>query len=189
MSLKNDVNNIKKEFTTEENYIESVFKIEKLFKKYKIAILGLSSIIIIAVISFYISSYFEEQNKIQANTAFNALLKNPNDKEAIAVLQAKNPKLYEMSQYKLDDSKENNLEFFRELALYTQAINEKNIDKLSLVTQKQDFILKDFALFNKALLQAKESKFTDAKETLKLIDSQSEVTPMVKMLEHFLLTK
>jgi len=189
MSLKEDVNYIKKEISAEESYMESVFKIEKTWKKYKTLIIGAIAVIIIAVIGFYVSAYFNEQNKIQANIAFNKILKDPYDKEALAVLQAKNPKLYEISQYKLNDSKVIKEEFFKELALYTKAINEQNIENLNSVTQKQKFILKDFALFNKALIQAQESKFSDAKETLKLIDTKSEVSPMAKMLQHFLLTK
>ena len=189
MSLKEDVNYIKKEISAEESYMESIFKIEKIWKKYKTPIIGIVTVIIIAVIGFYVSAYFTKQNNIQANVAFNTLLKNPNDKEAIAVLKAKNPKLYEISQYKLNDTKVIDAEFFTELALYTRAINEQNIDNLNTVTQKQNFILKDFALFNKALIQAKESKYIDAKETLKLIATKSEVSPMAKMLNHYLLTK
>lgn len=189
MSLKEDVNNIKKEISAEESYMESIFKIEKNFKKYKNSIIIISSIIILSIVGIYVSNYFNEQNNIQANIAFNKLLKNPNDKEASAVLQTKNPTLYKILQYKLDDTKEIDQEFFKELAFYTKAIKEQNINKLNTVTQKQDFILKDFALFNKALIQAKESKFIDAKETLKLIAITSEVSPMAKMLEHYLLTK
>ena len=189
MSLKEDVKYIKKEISAEESYMESVFKIEKNFKKYKTLIIGVSVVIFLSVIGLYVSSYLAEQNKIQANIAFNTLLKNPNDKEAMAILEAKNPKLYEISKYRFDDTKIIDAAFFNELALYTKAINEQNIDGLNSVTQKQDFVLKDFALFNKALIQAKAENFTDAKETLKLIAPKSEVSPMAKMLEHFLLTK
>jgi len=189
MSLKEDVNNIKKEISAEESYMESIFKIEKNFKKYKTSIIGIVAVAILSVVGFYVSIYFDEQNKLQANIAFNALLKNPNDKEASAVLQVKNPTLFKISQYKIDNTKEVDAVFFKELTLYTQAIEEQNIDKLNDVTQKQDFILKDFSLFNKALIQAKQSKYTDAKETLKLIAVKSEVSPMAKMLEHYLLTK
>jgi len=189
MSLKEDVNYIKKEISAEESYMESVFKIEKIFKKYKTSIIGIVSVLIISIIGFYVSAYYTEQNKIQANIAFNTLLKNPNDKEAMAVLEAKNPKLYEIAQYKLNDTKVIDVEFFKELAQYTKAIESESIEGLNNVTQKQEFILKDFALFNKALIQAQESKFVDAKETLNLIGLKSEVAPMAKMLEHFLLTK
>ncbi|PIF03817.1 MAG: hypothetical protein CSA86_04755 [Arcobacter sp.] len=189
MSLKEDVNYIKKEISAEESYIESVFKIEKTWKKYKTSIIAVTSVVVIAVVAFYISAYFIEQNKIEANTAFNTLLKNPNDKKASAILQAKNPELYQLLQYKANNTTTTDIEFFKELALYAKAIEEQNINKINEVTQKQNFILKNFALFNKALLETKEAKYNDAKETLKLIDAKSEVMPMVKMLQHFLLTK
>ena len=41
MSLKEDVNYIKKEISAEESYMESVFKIEKTWKKYKTSIIGI----------------------------------------------------------------------------------------------------------------------------------------------------
>jgi len=189
MSLKEDVEYIKKEISAEESYMENFFKVEKLLKKYKSTLIATSAVIVISVVGYYVSSYYAEQNKIQANEAFNILLQNPNDTEAKAVLKSKNLKLYEILQYKIDDSKEIDVPFFKELALYTQAINEANLEKLNTVTQKQDFLLKDFALFNKALIQAKNTQYTDAKETLKLIDQKSEVSPIAKMLEHFLLTK
>ncbi|MDC0933416.1 hypothetical protein OAR97_06155 [Arcobacteraceae bacterium] len=189
MSLKEDVNYIKKEISAEESYMESVFKIEKTWKRYKTSIIGLVAVIIIAIIGLYISDYFTEQNKIQANTAFNTLLKNPNDKEAKAILEVKNPELYKILQYKTDDTKVVEVEFFKDLALYTKAMEKENVDELNTVTLDQNFILKDFALFNKALIQAKSSKYSDAKETLKLINTQSPVAPMAKMLSHFLLTK
>jgi hypothetical protein len=189
MSLKEDVNTIKKEISAEESYIESVFKIEKTWKKYKTLIIGLITVIILSVVGVYVSAYYTEQDKIQANIAFNTLLKNPNDKEAQAILEVKNPKLYQILQYKLDDTKVVEVEFFKDLALYTNAMKKENLAQLTTVTLDQDFILKDFALFNKALIQAKTSKYTDAKETLKLIDTKSPVAPMAKMLTHFLLTK
>ena len=189
MSLKDNVDYIKKEISAEESYMENFFKVEKLLKKYKSTLIATSAVIVISIVGYYVSSYYTQQNKIQANEAFNILLQNPNDADAKAILKVKNAKLYEIFQYKLDDSKVTNVEFFKELALYTQAIDEASLDKIDTVTQKQDFLLKDFALFNKALIQAKNTQYTDAKETLKLIDQKSEVLPMAKMLEHFLLTK
>lgn len=189
MSLKDNVDYIKKEISAEESYMENFFKIEKFFKKYKKSIIALTIIIIVSVIGYYISSYITQQNKLQANIALNTLLKNPNDTEALAVLEAKNKKLFEIYQYRQDDTKVTNITYFKELALYTKAIKENDIEGINSVTQKQEFLLKDFALFNKALIQAQENKYVEAKETLKLISDNSEVSPLAKMLEHFLLTK
>ena len=189
MSLKQDVDNIKKEFSAEESYIEKVFKFEKFFKKYKMIIITLVIAIIFATIAYYVSDHFAQKNKLQANQAFNTLLQNPNDKEALAILEVKNPTLYKIFQFNLNNETNTDVEFFKELALYTQAINKEDIGELTTATQQQSFVLKDFALFNKALIQAQNDEFTAAKETLVLIDAQSEVAPMAKMLEHFLLTK
>ena len=189
MSLKENVDYIKNEISAEESYMEKFFKVERIYKKYKKLIIATIIIVVLAVIGFYISSYIEDKNKLQANIAFNTLLLNPNDKEALAILEVKNPKLYEIYQYQLDNTQIINVPFFKELALYTKAIKENKIDDLTSVTQKQEFLLKDFAIFNKALIQAQEAKYAEAKETLKLIEANSEVSPLAKMLEHTLLTK
>jgi len=189
MSLKQDVDNIKKEFSAEESYIEKVFKFEKFFRKYKIIIIALVIVIILATIAYYVSDHFEQKNKLQANQAFNTLLQNPNDTEALALLEVKNPTLYKIFQFNLNNETNTDVEFFKQLALYTQAINKEDIEALTTATQQQSFILKDFALFNKALIQAQNNEFEEAKETLKLIEGQSEVSPMAEMLQHFLLTK
>ncbi|MGB5866294.1 MAG: hypothetical protein WBG69_00315 [Arcobacteraceae bacterium] len=189
MSLKEDVEYIKKEISAEESYIENFFKVEKIFKKYKKLIIATVVIIFVSVIGYYISSYITQKNTMQANIAFNALIKNPNDTEALAVLKAKNSKLYEIYQYKLDTSKKTDVEFFSELVQYTEAIKENSIEKITSVTQKQKFLLQDFALLNKAIIQAQNTQYSDAKDTLKLINDKSEVAPLSKMLEHFLLTK
>ena len=68
-------------------------------------------------------------------------------------------------------------------------LKKNNIDDISNVTQKQTFLLKDFAIFNKALIQAQNGKYQDAKESIKLISSNSSVASLSSMLEHFLLTK
>ena len=189
MSLKENVDYIKKEISAEESYMENFFKIERIYKKYKKLIIISTIIIILAVIGFYVSSYISNQNKLQANIAFNTLLKDNNNKEALAILEAKNPKLYKIYQFIQDDTKITDVTFFKELAMYTSAIKENNIQGLTEVTQKQEFLLKDFALFNKALIQSQEANYAAAKETLQSINENSAVSPLAKMLEHFLLTK
>lgn len=189
MSLKEDVEYIKKEISAEESYMENFFKVEKFFKKYKKLLVASVVILFIAVVGYYVSAYLTQKNTLQANIAFNTLLKNPNDTEALAVLQVKNPKLYEIYQYNLDTTKDTKVEFFKELVQYTNAIKENSIEKIDEVTQEQKFLLKDFAILNKAVIQAQNSQYDEARESIKLIDNKSEVSPLAKILEHFLLTK
>jgi len=189
MSIKEDVEYIKKELSAEESFMESFFKIEKFYKKYKTVLLGSVAVVVIGGVGISVSNYLTLQNKIKANKAFNILLENPNDKKALETLKSSNQKLYKLTQYMQNNTTKVDVEYFDTLASYAKAIKENNIDKLQSLSTQDKFLLKDFAIFNKALLQAKEKKYNDAKETLKFIDSKSMVAPLVKMLQHFLVTK
>lgn len=54
---------------------------------------------------------------------------------------------------------------------------------------QKEFLLKEFAIFNKALIEAKNGKYEEAKNTLKLVPTQSSAYELVKILNHYLLTK
>ena len=189
MSLKDNIDYVKKEISTEESFMESFFKIEKFYKKYKSTIISIAAVAIVGTIGYYISNYINLQNKIEANKAFNQLLENPNNKEALATLKEKNKKLYDITLFMQDSSANNEVEFLKELSSYSQAIKEQDIDKLTTVTQSQNFLLKDFALFNKALILVQKQQYKEAKEAIKQIPENSNLNVLVKMLEHYLLTK
>ena len=189
MSLKENIDYIKEEVSAQETFMEKTFKLEQFYKKYKVLILGSVTLVIVSFIGSSAINYQKEQNRIKDNQSFNILLENPKDKDALSYLKSNNKKLYEIILYMNDKSKNNDLEFFKELSEYSQAIKSENIDKLASVSQKQNFLLKDFAIFNKALLQAKNGNFQDAKESIKLISTKSSVASLSNMLEHYLLTK
>jgi len=189
MSLKENVEYIKEEISTEETFIEKFFKVEQFWKKYKKAVIGTSIAIVVGLVGANVKSYIDQQNKIKNNTAFNNYLENSSDTKSLEYLKANSPKLYQLALYMKDNTKSNDLEFLSDLSTYAQAIKQNDIDKLSKLTQKQDFLLNDFAIFNEALIQAKDGKYQDAKETLKLIPIDSSVATLSKSLNHYLLTK
>lgn len=189
MSLKENIDYVKEEISTQESFMESFFKIEKIYKKYKLAIITGVTVAITGTIGYYISNYIQLQNKIEANKVFNQFLENKNDKKALATLKEKNQKLYEIALFIQDSSAATNVEFLKELSLYSQAIQKQDIAKLTSVTQNQNFLLKDFALFNKALLLAQKQQYKEAKQTIKQIPVNTNLNPLVQMLNHYLLTK
>ena len=189
MSLKENIDFIKEEVSAQESFMEKTFKLEQFYKKYKIFIFGTVSLAVIAVIGVSISSYINEKNKIKDNQAFNILLENPNNQESLKYLETNNKNLYEIAVYMNDKSKNTKVEFLKELSDYSKAIEKDDIDMLSTVSQNQNFLLKDFAIFNIALIQAQNGKYQDAKESIKLIPANSSVASLSSMLEHFLLTK
>lgn len=189
MSLKENIDYVKEEISAQESFMESFFKIEKIYKKYKLVIFAGVTIAIIGTIGYYVSNYVKLQNKIEANKVFNQLLENPNNKKALATLKEKNQKLYNIALFMQDPSATNDVEFLKELSLYSQAIKKKNINKLTSVIENQNFLLKDFALLNKGLILAQNKQYKKAKETIALIPKNSNLNVLVKMLQHYLLTK
>ncbi|AXX91264.1 hypothetical protein CPU12_12070 [Malaciobacter molluscorum LMG 25693] len=193
MSLKENVDFVKNELDSEEKFLESFVKLERFYKKYKILLIILLVVIIATFIGFNVKNYFDNQNKIKANIAFEKVLKNFNDKNAFKTLEESNKKLYQVALYlkAKDEGKTANVDvmFFDSLSKYKKALEDKNLSELNEVSMQRDFLLKEFALFNKALLEATNGKYNDAKATLKLIPKESKVNELVKILNHYLLTK
>lgn len=193
MSTKDNIEYIKEELSSEEKFLESFVKIERFYKKYKAVIITILVAIIIYVLWSVILGYLNEQSKIEANNAFNTLLENPQDKEALEVLKVKNEKLYEIVTYvqakKEGKNVEINVEYLKELSLYEKALKEANLEAISSLSLNDKFLLKENAIFNKALLEAKEGKYKQAKETLSQIPQNSQINNMVVLLKHFLASK
>ncbi len=193
MSLKENINNVKDELNTEEKFLESFVKVERFYKKYKLLIIALLIIVIGGTIAFYITKSIQNKNKIEANIAFNEVLKNPKDETALSTLKQKNEKLFQIATY-MQALKENkivevDIKYLKELAQYQDALEKNDINKLNSVSMQNDFLLKEFAIFNKALILTNTGKYEDAKATLKLIPEDSKVNELVKILKHYLITK
>ncbi|MCK5293719.1 MAG: hypothetical protein KAJ49_03630 [Arcobacteraceae bacterium] len=191
MSLKENVSFIKEEISTQEKFFENFFKIEKLYKKYKIALFGVLALGIGLFIVTSLNSYLNDQNTIKANRAYSKVLQTPTDKVNLAILKDSNQKLFEIASYQTstDKTANNNIVFIKEITLYNKAIKENDIKGLNALILNPDFVLKDFALFNKALILSDKGDYLTAKETLKIISEKSQVTPLADMLRHYLLTK
>lgn len=193
MSIKDNVNYVKEELNSEEKFLESSVKVERFYKKNKLLILGLAAVVFLGGIGYYVTKNIQESNKLDANIAFNKILENANDKDAMATLKEKNSQLFQVAQY-LEARKEGKpsdiqVKYLKELASYNKAVLDNNVAELNAVSMQNDFLLKEFAIFNKALIQAQEGKFEDAKATLKLIPETSKVNELVQVLNHYLATK
>ena len=193
MSMKENVNFVKEELNSEEKFLEGFVKVERFYKKFKPVILGVSALIIVLAVAFSVKSYMDGENKIKANLAFDKVISNPNDKEALATLKETNKGLYEVALY-INAKNENksvdvNIKYLKELALYQKALQNKSVGELNDLSMQNDFLLKEFAIFNKALLLANEGKYSEAKTALKLIPQTSKAYELANLLNHYLLTK
>lgn len=193
MSLKENVDYVKEELNSEEKFLEGFVKVERFYKKNKLIIIAGIVIVVGLVIGLYTTKSMQDSNKLDANIAFNKVLENPKDNDAMNTLKDTSTQLYQVAQF-IQASKENKtadiqVKYLKDLVDYKKALDAKDINKLNDVSMQSDFLLKEFAIFNKALLQVNEAKFADAKATLKLIPEDSKVSDLVNVLNHYLVTK
>jgi len=191
MSLKQNMNYIKEEISSEEKFFESFFKLEKFYRKYKLIII----LSVVGVLTYFIAtstlSYLKEQKNIKANTAYNKVLLNPSDTKSMDELKQSNAQLFEIAKYKneKDNTAKNDIIYLKQIALYNQAIKDNNIKALDELIIDTNFVLRDYAIFNKALILSSNKEYTKAKASLELISDASGVKQLSDMLKHFLLTK
>ncbi len=189
MSLQDNVKYIKDEISTEEKFFESFFKLEKLWKNYKVAIISIASVVLIAAIGINVNTYLQTQNKIKANQAFNTFTANPQDTKAGATLKEINPQLFVIADYMVNKKDATNIQFLDNIAKYNNAVNNNDIESINKTILQSDFLLKEYAIFQKALMQTLNNNYKDAKETIKLIPDNSPISQLSNKLKHYLLTK
>lgn len=193
MSIKDNVDFVKEELSSEEKFLESFVKVERFYKKYKLIIIAAVVIIVGGTIGYYVSKHFQNETKLEANIAFNKVLENPNDKAALDTLKEKNEQLFQVAKFiqatEEGTSADIQVKFLKELTDYQKALEAKNVEQLNTLSMNNDFLLKEFAIFNKALIQTNEGKYEDAKATLQLIPADSKVNDLVNVLKHYLVTK
>ena len=193
MSMKENVDFVKEELNSEEKFLEGTVKVERFFKKFKALILGLGTILIVALIAYNVNNYNNEQNAIAANIAFDKVIADPSDKDALNTLKESNNKLYEVALY-LQAKKdgvypETNIPYLKELTQYQKALSSSNVEQLNTLSMQNDFLLKEFAIFNKALILVNQGKYKEAKIALNLIQKSSKAVELSNLLQHHLLTK
>ena len=192
MSIKDDVNYIKNELSSEEKFLESFVKTERFFKKYKKLIVVLIISVIVGSIAFLVKTKLDEKNLYEANIALSNFLENGNQ-NSLNQLKEKNRDLYEIALY-LDAKNEFknadiNLKYLKELLDFQVALLNSNQSELDLVSKKADFLLKDYAIFNQALILVNNQKYAEAREILGKISQDSRAFELATLLKHYLVTK
>jgi len=193
MSIKENVDYVKEELSSQEKFLENFVKGERFYKKYRTLIFAFIAIVIVGTIGSIIKKNIDESDKLKANLAFNKVLVNSNDVEALEILKNKNPELYEVALF-LQMKKDNktvdiNVPLLKELSKYQVAMANQSINELNNLSMQNDFLLKEFAIFNKALILSNEGKYEEAKTALKLIPQTSKAFELANLLNHYLLTK
>jgi len=186
VSIKDDVNYVKKELSGDEKVLESAFKLETLYKKHKFKIWGVAAALVIFFGGKAIQESMHEAQLKTANEAFLVLQQNPTDKASFKILEENNPALLELFFYaqaaKNQDAKtlktlsSSKNEIIADASAYTAGVlNKKPVDSI---------LYKEMALFEEAYLAIGAGDAKTAKEKLELIDERSPLAVITGFLKH-----
>ncbi len=190
MSLKENVNAIKEELSAEEQFLESVIKAEGFWKKYKKIVIALAVILVVGLLAKVLVAYIHDGNIESSNKAYNALLKDSNDADALATLKSKNPKLYEMYLFKTSMESKDVATLEKVKATITEPIlKDLLLFQIGSINKKvvpsESGIAKEFALLEEGYLLLQENKIKEASAKFAQIPANSTLQSLVKNLKHY----
>ncbi len=198
MSIKEQVEFAKEELTQDEKVLAGLIKIERFYKRNKMAIIAVTAAIVMGGIGYGVMNYLQEQRLTRANEALLALQQNPSDKSVWQTLEKNNPSLAALVKLQfatkngdiesLEDLTKSKDEIVSDLATYHLAVFRENADAIKSYRMQSGVLLKDFALLDEAYLLMKAGKITEGKERLSLISENSPLEPVAKMLGHYGIT-
>jgi len=181
-----NINDVKTELSGDEKVLESVFKLESLYKKYKFVIWGVAAAVLLFFIAQTVMESVKQSRLEDANSAFLTLQKKPDDAEALKTLKAKNPALFEL--YTFSKAANNGDEAtLKTLASSKNAVIADASKYTAAVIAKHPVdsqLYKELALLEEAYLAIKSGDTKGAKAKLELIDERSPLQMLAQLLEH-----
>jgi len=186
VSIKDDVKYVKTELSGDEKVLESAFKLETLYKKYKYVVWGVAAAVLLFFITQTVMESMKQSKLEDANVAFLTLQTKPDDTAALETLKTKNPALFELYTF----SKASHSNDVKALAGLEASKNEIIADASKYTAKTlakkpvDSKLYKELALFEEAYLSIKSGDTKSAKAKLELIDERSPLQMLTQLLEH-----
>jgi predicted negative regulator of RcsB-dependent stress response len=186
VSLKDELNYVKEELSSDEKLLESAFKLERFYKKNKLAIWAVLLLIVVGFGGKALYGAYQEHLEAKANEALLQLEKNPSDQAALKKLESANPKLYALYRY-------------------SSAVDRRQVKPLQTLAASEDPRIRDLAAYHVAVLSQKPGssryyhdlslvekayealkagKKAEARSQLALIGENSPVAGIARLLRH-----
>ncbi|WP_457749769.1 hypothetical protein [Sulfurimonas sp.] len=195
MSLKENIEMVKEELTSEEKFFEKAVVTERFVKKYKKVMIGSVLAITLFVAGNIAYNINKEHTLEAANGALLKLEKNPQDKATLATLQTLSPVLHDVWIYsqavvaqnvkELEKLQNSKALLIGDLSSYEAAQNLQNLNQLEDYSEKQDAIYRDLAQVQAAIILMKEKKLDAAHSQLSMISVNSPLAQVSRALMHY----
>ncbi len=186
MSLKDEINYVKEELTSDEKLLESAFRLERIYKKHKVKIWAVVALLVIGFGGKALWGAYRDYQLSKANDAYLTLQKHPDDKAAQETLKSANPRLWA-------------------LYLYARAVKSGDAKALDAIPVGDDALLKDLITYHRAVLGSRpgDSRYyadlsrvekayealkaghkDEARQLLSAIAENSPLAPIARLLRH-----
>jgi len=185
MSLKDEV---KQELKQDEELLVKVFKLERFVKKYKKVIIFIGVVLALLLIGYKVTNYISFQNMVKQNEAFNKLLQNPNDKEALNIVK-ENKNLYSLYLLQKGDYKNIDSNMISEIRAYKLAVNKGKKALEDYLLNPNYKILKNAVRFSLMKIYLSEGNRKKAKELFNDIEQNSQYKKLGLYLLHYGIVK
>jgi len=183
LAIKEDLTQIKQEIGAQEQFLESMIKGERFFRKYKKFMIIAIIVAVIAIIGFYSNKIINDNRIEDANLAYSKLILNPSDTNALSILKEKEPNLYALFslQQKLDKNETNGISELANLKvnpIVKDIILSQNGNANNQILSEYSTLLKGFELL-------KQNKIKEANDEFNKISLDSQLQTLVKNLKHY----
>jgi len=186
VSIKDDVNYVKKELSGDEKVLESAFKLETLYKKHKFKMWGVVAALVIFFGGKAIQETMHEAQLAKANEAFLTLQIKSDDATALQILKENNPALFELFAYAQAAKKQDAKVLESLSASKNSVIADASAYTAGVINKKPvaSTLYKEMSLFEEAYLAIEAGDAKTAKAKLELIDERSPLAVITGFLKH-----
>jgi len=189
LALKENIEAIKKEIGTEEQFLEGIIKSERFFKRYKKRIITIVIIAVLAGGTYATMSVLSESRLEASNEAYNKLLKNPSDDVSKMILKDKNERLYNFYRFQIA-LESNDIKTLKELSDYKKDPIISDLASYQLSSAEGKFatkseLLSGFIALEEGYELLKKDKIKEAKLKFAQIDLNSPLKNVSNNLEHY----
>ncbi len=195
MSLKENMDALKEELSSEEKFFESAIRTERFVKRYQKPLIAVVVGSLLAVVGAISYQYYSNSKIESSNAAFNVLLTNPSDTTAEQTLKNDNPELYDVWKLSrgiaqndvsiLESLKKSETFGVADIAHYEAAAVKGDVQSLEQYTKKQGALYKDLALLELAIVSIEKGDVASAHQKIALIGEESPLYQVASALSHY----